>query len=140
MQIPLTRVSSLFSLGTCFLVWFIDTQTKADLYHFVTFICRVPVNPRLAWRNWRRTRIVEPLPLMDLQNARTASDSNYTKKERDILKNIVDWVCLNVILFKAVMLNFLLGTFLHDMTATFTQSAVHYMDNYGFEGHFIRFI
>ena len=84
--------------------------------------------------------IVEPLPLMDLQNARAANDTNYTKKERQILKNIVDWVCVNVILFMAIMLNFLLSTFMHDLMTTFTMQAVSYMDRAGFEGHFIRFI
>jgi len=56
-----------------------------------------------------------------------------------VLKAIVDWVCLNVIIFGAIMLNYLYTTFLHDVTVSTTQYLIQLMDRAGFEAHFVRF-
>jgi len=80
------------------------------------------ISPKKAYKAWRRTLIVDPLPLMELHNARNTD--NYSRKERQILKNIVDWVCVNVILFNAVLCNYLLSTFMHDLVGTFTTTAI----------------
>ena len=45
-QLPLSRVSALCSFATGFLVWFIDTQTKATIFHFCTFYSRILIEPR----------------------------------------------------------------------------------------------
>jgi len=54
----------------------------------------------------------------------TIMKGKLSKKERDRLKNIVDWVCLNVFLFFAVLLNYLYVTFLHDLTVSLTTYSI----------------
>lgn len=65
---------------------------------------------------------------------------SYSKKERQVLKAIVDWVCLNVFVFKAVLFNFLYTMFAQEFLFVTTTYAVQMLDRIGFEGHFIRFV
>jgi len=67
--------------------------------------------PRQACRTWQKTRIVEPLPLLELGRPNSGTNEHYSKKDRIILKNIVDWVCLNVLVFSAVSFNFFFTNF-----------------------------
>ena len=63
-----------------------------------------------------------------------------SKKERTRQKAIVDWVCLNVFIYTAIMLNYIYTTFLHDITVAATASFIMVLDKNGFEAHFVRFI
>ena len=56
------------------------------------------------------------------------------------MKAIVDWVCLNVFIFNAVLINYCYVTFLHDITVATTKNFIFLLDRAGFEAHFVRFI
>ena len=53
---------------------------------------------------------------------------------------VVDWVCLNVAIFCAILLNFVYTTFLHDLTIGWIKALVFGFDRAGFDAHFLRFI
>lgn len=63
-----------------------------------------------------------------------------TKKDRLRLKAVVDWVCLNVFIFTAILLNYIYTTLLHDLTIAATANFIGVLDKAGFEAHFVRFI
>ena len=62
------------------------------------------------------------------------------KTDRITIKALVDWVCLNVFIFSAILINYVYTTLLHDVTVGFTTSIIVMLDKAGFEAHFIRFI
>ena len=62
------------------------------------------------------------------------------KRDRIKLKALVDWVCINVFIFTAILLNYIYTTLLHDITVAATGSVILFLDKAGFEAHFIRFI
>lgn len=63
-----------------------------------------------------------------------------SKREQVRFKAIVDWVCLNVFVFYAILLNFVYTTFLHDWSVATTKWLIYGLDKAGFEAHFLRFI
>ena len=68
------------------------------------------------------------------------SKDSMSKKHRIKMKALVDWVCLNLFIFTAILLNYIYTTLLHDVTVAATTSIIIMLDKAGFEAHFIRFI
>lgn len=136
-HLPLSQLNAAFSFLTAFTVWFVDNKTKATIYYTCTFVTRVMVSPREAFKKWKKDRKIDPLG--DL--GRTQIDREIlSKKDKERLKAVVDWVCLNVAIFYAILLNYLYTTFLHDLTVMVVKNAIHVLDRAGFEAHFLRFI
>lgn len=85
------------------------------------FLSRICVDPKTAFRIWSKFRRNDPL--LDIGRT-TATNERYSKADRERLRAVVDWTCLNVIIFKAVLLNYVYTTFLHDFTITMTQRMI----------------
>ena len=63
-----------------------------------------------------------------------------SKKQKGKLKNVVDWVCLNLFIFASILLNFTYTIFLQDVMSVCANQFVKIMDSIGFEVHFVRFL
>ena len=136
-HIPLSQVNAAFSFITAFTIWMVDSKTKASIYYAVTFMTRVIVSPKAAYKQWRKNQKVDPLGEL----GRSQIDREIiSKKDKVRLKNIVDWVCLNVAIFGSIMLNYLYTTFLHDAAVAAIKNFIYFCDRAGFEAHFIRFL
>lgn len=82
-QIPLCRVSSAFSFLTCFLVWFIDHQSKQVIYEVSQCLFK------LDFRG-----------LLNILAQEVDYDMEQTpkkKQRKEDLRAVVDWYCLNLI-------------------------------------------
>lgn len=92
-QIPLSRVSSAFSFLTCFLVWFIDHQSKQVLYEISQAVIT------LDWRAFLATLTKEVDYDMESKPK--------TKLRKEDLRAVVDWYCLNLIAALSFGLNYI---------------------------------
>ena len=91
-QIPLSRVSSAFAFLTCFLVWFIDHQSKQVIYEVSQ--CLV----KLDWRGLLTILAQE----VDYDMEQTPKK----KQRKEDLRAAVDWYCLNLIMAASFAFNF----------------------------------
>ena len=120
-HVPLTKVSAIWTFLTGFTVWFLDSKTKATIYHGMKFLTRLFVDPQAAYKQWVKSRKYDSL----LDTGRNAiANDKYSKRDRSAIKAIADWVCVHVIVFTAIISNYLYTTFLHDMTLTVTQYSI----------------
>ena len=78
--------------------------------------------------------------LLDSGRGSIMSKDGPRGKDRIRLKAVVDWVCLNVFIFTAILLNYIYSTLLHDLTTAATSNVIAILDKAGFEAHFVRFI
>ena len=80
------------------------------------------------------------MSFLDTGRASLMSKEHMKKEDRRKLKALVDWVCLNIFIFSAIMINYVYTTLLHDVTVGITNSIIVMLDKAGFEAHFIRFV
>ena len=119
-HVPLTKVSAAWSFLTGFLCWFLDEKTKEKIYHGCAFFTRILTEPLETYKSYRNAQKVDTLDMgRDL-----IRKGELTKKDRGQLKNIIDWVCLNVFLFFAILFNYIYVTLLHDFTLTMTSRVI----------------
>lgn len=136
-HVPLSKMSALWSFGTCFIVWFIDNRTKETIYNICAFISRVFFSPTEACKRWRKSQ--KEVHALDTARG-SLSAGIISEKDREVFENCVNWVCLNIFLFISVALNYFYSTLLHDVTVQTTTYAIQLMDAAGFDAHFIRFV
>ena len=138
LHIPLTKVNAAFSFLTGFTVWFLDNKTKASIYHACGFVTRALCDPKGSYKQWKKSHA--KLSFLDTGRASIMNKGHMSKKDRIKMKALVDWVCLNVFIFSAILLNYIYTTLLHDFTVGATTALIIMLDKAGFEAHFIRFI
>ena len=109
-HVPLTKMSAAFSFCTAFTAWLIDNKTKMQIYESCQSVVNFVSNPKSTIN---RKKMAQTFT-MDMPGNSQVSTQRLSKKSKARLKNVVDWVVLNLFIFASILLNFLYTTFLQD--------------------------
>ena len=82
------------------------------IFYGYTYFSRVISNPHAAYKKWQKDRKDNPLNNL----GRTSIDRENLSLRDKRTKDQVDYVCLNVLIFYSILLNYLYTTFFHDLT------------------------
>lgn len=127
LQIPLSRLSPGFVFLTCFVVWFLDNQTKKWAYDIAG--CFV----RLDLEGLKDILFVEfDFADQDLPPV--------MKRRKEDTRAVVDWFCLHFVIMTSFVLNYLYRVALASLVETVAHWIITVSDAIGFELHFIRFL
>ena len=126
LQIPLSRLSPGFAFITCFIVWFIDYESKKWAYEISSCIIRLDFE---GFKNLFAMELnfdEDPKPM--------------TKSKKSDIHAVADWFCLHFVMMMSIMLNYSYRVSVEAVVESAAHWVILISDAIGIDMHFIRFL